>query len=45
VTSISKGNAHAARGGKLSGRWRDVLVYILWVLVFTVLGWAVLLII
>jgi hypothetical protein len=29
----------------LSGRWRDVLVFILWLLVFTVLGWAVLLII
>jgi hypothetical protein len=29
----------------LSGQWRDVLVFILWLLVFTVLGWAVLLII
>jgi hypothetical protein len=28
----------------LSRRWRDVLVFILWLLVFTVLGWAILLI-
>ena len=31
-------------GGELSRCWRDVLVFAIWLLVFTVLGWAILLI-
>ena len=31
-------------GIALRGRWGDVLVFVLWLLVFTVVGWAVLLI-
>jgi hypothetical protein len=29
-------------GVELSGRWRDVLVFTIWLLVFTVLGWVIL---
>jgi hypothetical protein len=36
---------HVPVGIDVSGRWRDVLVFSIWVLVFTVLGWVILLMI
>jgi hypothetical protein len=36
--------ANVPVGVELSGQWRDVLMFTIWLLVFTVLGWVILLI-
>ena len=40
---IQTETGESTNGVELSGQWRDVLMFAIWLLVFTILGWVILL--